>query len=109
MRRRRISPRLVIALVVMGMLIRGTKFSSRVNQVVVAIKLAVLVLFIGLFVVNHAFQQTGLADEALAVLGTGRQPLDRGGARQGEAEARRDRVGGAARARAGPRAAPPSS
>ncbi|MDF1606299.1 amino acid permease [Nocardioides sp. YIM 152315] len=35
-------PAVVIALVVMAMLIRGTKFSSRVNQVVVAIKLAVV-------------------------------------------------------------------
>ena len=35
-------PAVVIALLVMGMLIRGTKFSSRVNQVVVAIKLAVV-------------------------------------------------------------------
>ena len=35
-------PAVVIALLVMWMLIRGTKFSSRVNQVVVAIKLAVV-------------------------------------------------------------------
>jgi APA family basic amino acid/polyamine antiporter len=35
-------PAVVIALVVMAMLVRGTKFSSRVNQVVVAIKLAVV-------------------------------------------------------------------
>jgi basic amino acid/polyamine antiporter, APA family len=35
-------PAVVIALVVMAMLIRGTKFSSRVNQVVVAIKVAVV-------------------------------------------------------------------
>jgi basic amino acid/polyamine antiporter, APA family len=35
-------PAVVIALVVMALLIRGTKFSSRVNQVVVAIKLAVV-------------------------------------------------------------------
>ncbi|QIG45138.1 amino acid permease [Nocardioides anomalus] len=35
-------PAVVIALVVMGLLVRGTKFSSRINQVVVAIKLAVV-------------------------------------------------------------------
>jgi APA family basic amino acid/polyamine antiporter len=35
-------PAVVIALVVMALLVRGTKFSSRVNQVVVAIKLAVV-------------------------------------------------------------------
>ena len=35
-------PAVVIALVVMALLIRGTKFSSRVNQIVVAIKLAVV-------------------------------------------------------------------
>ncbi|MFC7496278.1 MULTISPECIES: amino acid permease [unclassified Nocardioides] len=35
-------PAVVIALVVMAMLIRGTKFSSRFNQVVVAIKMAVV-------------------------------------------------------------------
>ncbi|HCB07673.1 MAG TPA: amino acid permease [Nocardioides sp.] len=35
-------PAVVIALLVMVMLVRGTKFSSRVNQIVVAIKLAVV-------------------------------------------------------------------
>jgi len=35
-------PAVVIALLVMGLLVRGTKFSSRVNQIVVAIKLAVV-------------------------------------------------------------------
>jgi APA family basic amino acid/polyamine antiporter len=35
-------PAVVIALLVMAMLVRGTKFSSRVNQIVVAIKLAVV-------------------------------------------------------------------
>ncbi|MBB3044868.1 amino acid permease [Nocardioides sp. LMS-CY] len=39
-------PAVVVALVVMGLLIRGTKFSSRVNQVVVAIKIAVVVTVI---------------------------------------------------------------
>ncbi len=44
----------MIALLVMGMLIRGTKFSSRVNQVVVAIKLAVVatVIVVGVVYVD---------------------------------------------------------
>jgi basic amino acid/polyamine antiporter, APA family len=45
-------PAVVIALVVMGMLIRGTKFSSRVNQVVVAIKLAVVAAVIVVGIVH---------------------------------------------------------
>lgn len=47
-------PAVVIALVVMGLLIRGTKFSSRVNQVVVAIKLAVVatVIVVGVVYVD---------------------------------------------------------
>jgi APA family basic amino acid/polyamine antiporter len=47
-------PAVVIALVVMLMLVRGTKFSSRVNQVVVAIKLAVVaaVIVVGLIKVT---------------------------------------------------------
>jgi len=47
-------PAIVIALLVMGMLIRGTKFSSRVNQVVVAIKLAVVatVIVVGIVYVD---------------------------------------------------------
>ena len=45
----------MISLLVMGMLIRGTKFSSRVNQVVVAIKLAVVaaVIVVGVGYVDH--------------------------------------------------------
>ena len=47
-------PAVVIALVVMGMLIRGTKFSSRFNQIVVAIKLAVVaaVIVVGVVYVD---------------------------------------------------------
>jgi basic amino acid/polyamine antiporter, APA family len=47
-------PAVVIALVVMALLIRGTKFSSRVNQVVVAIKLAVVatVIVVGVVYVD---------------------------------------------------------
>ena len=39
-------PAVLVALVVMAVLVRGTKFSSRLNQVVVAIKLAVVVAVI---------------------------------------------------------------
>jgi APA family basic amino acid/polyamine antiporter len=47
-------PAIVIALLVMWMLIRGTKFSSRVNQVVVAIKLVVVaaVIVVGVTLVD---------------------------------------------------------
>jgi APA family basic amino acid/polyamine antiporter len=47
-------PAIVIALLVMWMLIRGTKFSSRVNQVVVAIKLVVVaaVIVVGITLVD---------------------------------------------------------
>ena len=47
-------PAVIIALVVMGLLIRGTKFSSRVNQVVVAIKIAVVatVIVVGIAYVD---------------------------------------------------------
>jgi basic amino acid/polyamine antiporter, APA family len=47
-------PAVVIALLVTGILIRGTKLSSRVNQVVVAIKLTVVaaVIVVGLFYIT---------------------------------------------------------
>lgn len=47
-------PAVVIALVVTALLVRGTKFSSRVNQVVVAIKLAVVatVIVVGIAYVD---------------------------------------------------------
>ncbi|WP_246535523.1 amino acid permease [Nocardioides aquaticus] len=47
-------PAVVIALVVAGLLVRGTKFSSRFNQVVVAIKLAAVaaVIVIGISLVD---------------------------------------------------------
>lgn len=47
-------PAVIIALLVMWMLIRGTKFSSKVNQVVVAIKLVVVatVIVVGLTLVD---------------------------------------------------------
>jgi APA family basic amino acid/polyamine antiporter len=49
-------PAILVALAVMGLLIRGTKFSSRVNQVVVAIKLVVVVavIVVGVFYIDTA-------------------------------------------------------
>lgn len=49
-------PAVVVALVVTALLIRGTKFSSRVNQIVVAIKIAVVatVIVVGLAYVDPA-------------------------------------------------------
>jgi len=49
-------PAMVCALLVMGMLIKGTKFSSRFNQVVVAIKLFVvaIVIVVGITLVDPA-------------------------------------------------------
>ncbi|WKN50639.1 amino acid permease [Nocardioides sp. Arc9.136] len=47
-------PAVIVALLVMGLLVRGTKFSSRVNQVVVAIKLLVVatVIVVGIAYVD---------------------------------------------------------
>ncbi|WP_122817712.1 amino acid permease [Nocardioides pantholopis] len=47
-------PAMIIALLIMGLLIRGTKLSSRFNQVIVAIKLAVVatVIVVGISVVD---------------------------------------------------------
>ncbi|GAA4685704.1 amino acid permease [Nocardioides nanhaiensis] len=49
-------PAMLVALLVMGMLVRGTKFSSRFNQVVVAIKLLVvaLVIVVGVTLIDTA-------------------------------------------------------
>jgi APA family basic amino acid/polyamine antiporter len=65
-------PAVVIALVVMGMLIRGTKFSSRFNQLVVAIKLAVVaaVIVVG-FVHVTPSNWTPFIPESQPVGGTG--------------------------------------
>ncbi|WP_166139866.1 amino acid permease [Nocardioides ochotonae] len=47
-------PAIVLALLVMGLLMRGTKLSSRVNQIVVAIKIAVVavVIVVGISLVD---------------------------------------------------------
>ena len=60
-------PRDVAALVGAGILLLSRRFHS--SEVMGFIDWELLVLFIGLFVVNHAFQQTGLASLAVAWLG----------------------------------------
>ena len=57
----------VAALVGAGILLLSRRFHS--SEVMGFIDWELLVLFIGLFVVNHAFQQTGLASLAVAWLG----------------------------------------
>ena len=56
-------PRDVAALVGAGVLLLSRRFHS--SDVMGSIDWELLVLFMGLFVVNHAFQQTGLAAEAV--------------------------------------------
>jgi Na+/H+ antiporter NhaD/arsenite permease-like protein len=59
-------PREVAALVAAGLLLLSRRFHS--SHVMGFIDWELLVLFIGLFVVNHAFQTTGLAAQAVAWL-----------------------------------------
>ena len=60
-------PREVAALVGAGVLLLSRRFHS--SHVMGFIDWELLVMFIGLFVVNHAFQTTGLAAQAVAWLG----------------------------------------
>jgi len=60
-------PREVAALVGAGVLLLSRRFHS--SHVMGFIDWELLVLFIGLFVVNHAFETTGLAAQAVAWLG----------------------------------------
>lgn len=62
-------PREVAALTGAGLLLMSRRLHS--NKMLGLVDWELLVLFIGLFVVNHAFQATGLAAQALAALGTG--------------------------------------
>jgi Na+/H+ antiporter NhaD/arsenite permease-like protein len=62
-------PREVAALTGAGLLLMSRRLHS--NKMLGLVDWELLVLFIGLFVVNHAFQTTGLAAQALAALGTG--------------------------------------
>ncbi|GAB2454828.1 amino acid permease [Nocardioides hungaricus] len=66
-------PAVVVALVVMALLIRGTKFSSRVNQVVVAIKLAVVatVIVVGVVYVDPSNWVPFIPDSQPAPAGEG--------------------------------------
>ncbi len=57
-------PREVAALVGAGVLLLSRRFHS--SQVMSFVDWELLVLFIGLFVVNHAFESTGLAAQAVA-------------------------------------------
>lgn len=60
-------PRDVAALVGAGVLLLSRRFHS--SRVMGLVDWNVLVLFMGLFVVNHAFESTGLAVQAVAWLG----------------------------------------
>jgi Na+/H+ antiporter NhaD/arsenite permease-like protein len=59
-------PHEVVALVAAGVLLLSRRFHS--SQVMGFVDWELLVLFMGLFVVNHAFAQTGLAAQAVAAL-----------------------------------------
>ena len=59
-------PREVAALVGAGLLLLSRHFHS--SQVMGFVDWELLVLFMGLFVVNHAFESTGLAAQAVAML-----------------------------------------
>ena len=60
-------PREVAALTGAGILLMSSRLHS--NKMLGLVDWELLVLFIGLFVVNHAFQATGLAAQALAGVG----------------------------------------
>jgi len=59
-------PHEVVALVAAGVLLLSRRFHS--SHVMGLVDWELLVLFMGLFVVNHAFEQTGLAAQAVAAL-----------------------------------------
>ena len=59
-------PREVAALVGAGVLLLSRRFHS--SQVMSFVDWELLVLFMGLFVVNHAFESTGLAAQAVAMM-----------------------------------------
>lgn len=66
-------PREVAALTGAGLLLLSRRLHS--NKMLGLVDWELLVLFIGLFVVNHAFQDTGLAARALAALAAAGLPL----------------------------------
>jgi Na+/H+ antiporter NhaD/arsenite permease-like protein len=65
------------ALVGAGVLLTSRRLHSR--HMLGLVDWELLVLFVGLFVVNHAFQHTGLATEAVAGLAAAGVPLDQPG------------------------------
>ncbi len=67
-------PREVAALTGAGLLLLSRRLHS--NKMLGLVDWELLVLFIGLFVVNHALQQTGLAARGLAALAGAGLPLD---------------------------------
>lgn len=66
-------PREVAALTAAGFLLMNRRLHS--NKMLGLVDWELLVLFIGLFVVNHAFQQTGLAARAMQALAETGLPL----------------------------------
>ena len=66
-------PREVAALTGAGLLLMSRRLHS--NKMLGLVDWELLVLFIGLFVVNHAFERTGLAGGALATLADAGAPL----------------------------------
>jgi Na+/H+ antiporter NhaD/arsenite permease-like protein len=66
-------PREVAALTGAGLLLLSRRLHS--NKMLGLVDWELLVLFIGLFVVNHAFQETGLAARALQALASAGLPL----------------------------------
>ena len=67
-------PREAVALVGAGVLLTSRRLHSR--HMLGLVDWELLVLFVGLFVVNHAFEHTGLAAEAVAGLAAAGVPLD---------------------------------
>ena len=67
-------PRQVAALTCAGILMMSSRLHS--NKMLGLVDWQLLVLFIGLFVVNHAFERTGLAAEAMRSLAAAGLPLE---------------------------------
>ena len=70
-------PREAAALVGAGVLLTSRRLHSR--HMLGLVDWELLVLFVGLFIVNHAFEHTGLAAEAVAGLAAAGVPLDQPG------------------------------
>jgi Na+/H+ antiporter NhaD/arsenite permease-like protein len=68
-------PREVVALTGAGLLLMSRRLHS--NKMLGLVDWELLILFIGLFVVNHALAQTGLAEQAAAALADAGVPLSK--------------------------------